>query len=188
VTALFGIAMVIIGSTVEIDGKGGGADLLVKLAGRLAETLGTTGRWVFLIGAFGAVFSSLLGVWQAVPYLFADTWRLRSAKQDSGAMLDKRPSDSGQSGSIDTKAVPYRAYMYGMAVVPMLGLLVSFQEVQKLYAIVGAAFIPLLGAALLVLNGRRAWVGDLVNRRSTVAVLVATLVFSAWIVWRKLVG
>ena len=41
----------------------------------------------------------------------------------------------------------------------MAGLLVSFREVQKLYAVIGALFIPALALALLVLNSRRAWVG-----------------------------
>jgi hypothetical protein len=36
---------------------------------------------------------------------------------------------------------------------------VSFKEVQKLYAVTGALFVPALAVALLVLNGRRAWVG-----------------------------
>jgi len=38
--------------------------------------VGPAARWAFLVGAWGAVFSSLLGVWQSVPYLFADCWRL----------------------------------------------------------------------------------------------------------------
>ena len=33
------------------------------------------------------------------------------------------------------------------------------REVQKYYAVIGAAFIPLLALVLLVLNGRAAWVG-----------------------------
>ncbi|MEM7231994.1 MAG: Nramp family divalent metal transporter, partial [Planctomycetota bacterium] len=70
-TALFGIAMVIIGNSVELP-EGKGATLIVRLADRLDEPLGTAGKWAFLIGAWGAVFSSLLGVWQAVPYLFGD--------------------------------------------------------------------------------------------------------------------
>jgi Mn2+/Fe2+ NRAMP family transporter len=61
VTALFGIAMVIIGSTIEIEGRGAG--LLVTLSERLVENLGTTGRWIFLVGALGGVYSSLLSVW-----------------------------------------------------------------------------------------------------------------------------
>ncbi len=73
-TILFGVAMVIIGSTIEIEGNG--ASLLITLADSLEKPLGATGRWLFLIGAFCAIFSSLLGVWQAAPYLFADSWRL----------------------------------------------------------------------------------------------------------------
>jgi Mn2+/Fe2+ NRAMP family transporter len=61
-TALFGIAMVIIGTTIEIEGRG--ATLLVSLSDQLVEPLGQAGKWIFLIGAAGAVFSSLLGVWR----------------------------------------------------------------------------------------------------------------------------
>jgi Mn2+/Fe2+ NRAMP family transporter len=173
-TALFGVAMVIIGSTLRIHG--GGAGLLVELADVLYERLGSTGRWVFLIGAFGAVFSSLLGVWQAVPYLFADVWRLfvRSDQSDATVVI--------------TQSMPYRAYLTGIAIVPMLGLLVSFREVQKLYAVIGATFIPLLAVALLIMNGRRAWVGDLVNRRSTIGVLLAALVLFGGMMWLKWSG
>ena len=73
-TAVFGIAMVIVGSHVQIEGAG--ATLLVELAEALEGPIGPVGKWMFLIGAWGTVFSSLLGVWQAVPYLFADCWRL----------------------------------------------------------------------------------------------------------------
>ncbi|HJN18679.1 MAG TPA: Nramp family divalent metal transporter, partial [Armatimonadota bacterium] len=73
-TAIFGLAMVIIGSQIDLpEDKGKGAKLIVILADKLSETrLGSVGKWTFLIGAWGAVFSSLLGVWQAVPYIFAD--------------------------------------------------------------------------------------------------------------------
>ena len=58
-------------------------------ADQLGTRLGSTGRWVFLIGAWTAVVSSLLGVWQAVPYLFADVWRrLRPA---SGTVATATP-------------------------------------------------------------------------------------------------
>ncbi|MFH1726655.1 MAG: Nramp family divalent metal transporter [Elusimicrobiota bacterium] len=177
-TILFGLAMVIIGSTVEVEGRGAG--LLVTLADRLEGPLGPVGRWVFLIGALGAVFSSLLGVWQAVPYLFADVWRLfiRRVKPEGG--------DTDGRGTIDTRSAPYRSYLFAIAFVPMLGLMLSFKEVQKLYAVIGAAFIPLLAVALLILNGKRAWVGDLANRRPTVAALLAALAFFAWVGCRAL--
>jgi hypothetical protein len=176
-TALFGVAMVIIGSTIEIEGRG--ATLLVRLSEQLVEPLGPMGKWMFLVGAAGAVFSSLLGVWQAVPYLFADTWGLL-----------RRGDAAGLSPAvIDTRSLPYRAYLVALAVLPMLGLFWRFQEIQKLYAIIGATFIPFLALALLILNGRADWVGaQFRNRPSTVVILVATLAFFLWIAWRTLAG
>ena len=40
--------------------------------GMVAEVAGPVGGWVFRVGFWGAVFSSMLGVWQGVPYLFCD--------------------------------------------------------------------------------------------------------------------
>ena len=74
VTALFGIAIVIVGSSVRVEGEG--TQLIVNLSDRLGVELGPAGRWLFLLGATGTVSSSMLGVWQSVPYLFADCWRL----------------------------------------------------------------------------------------------------------------
>ncbi len=173
-TILFGLAMVIIGSTIEIEGQGAG--LLITLADTLEKPLGIAGRWLFLIGAFSAMFSSLLGVWQAVPYLFADIWGL----------FVKR-TDRRSSGNI-TESTPYRVYLFAIAFLPMLGLFMSFKEVQKLYAVIGALFMPLLAVALLILNGRRVWVGDFTNRPLTVAVLLATLVFFASMAWMEWAG
>lgn len=175
-TALFGVAMVIIGSTIEVDGRGAG--LLVSLAARLEDTLGPTGRWVFLAGAVGAVFSSLLGVWQAVPYLFADLWQM---------LRPGRPASSQRLAPVDTRSVPYRAYLVAIATVPMAGLFLSFREVQKVYAVAGAWFIPALALALLILNGRTRWVGERFrNRPATALVLVLVLALFSWLAWRSL--
>ena len=178
VTALFGVAMVIIGSTIEIEGRG--ASLLVRLSEQLVGPLGQTGKWLFLVGAAGAVFSSLLGVWQAVPYLFADTLGL----------LRETPDTRGaEPAAVDTRSPAYRGYLVALAIVPMAGLFWRFQEIQKLYAVVGATFIPLLAIALLILNGRADWVGaQYRNRPATVFVLLATLAFFAWIAWRRFGG
>ena len=170
-TVLFGIAMVIIGSTIEVEGKG--ARLLITLAERLEEPLGLTGRWLFLVGAFCAIFSSLLGVWQAVPYLFADIWWLFIKRTRGAAPIDL------------TKTVPYRFYLFAIAFLPMVGLFMSFKEVQKLYAVIGSLFVPMLAAGLLILNGRRAWMKDSANRPLTTAVLAATLGFFGLMAWMK---
>jgi hypothetical protein len=168
---------VIIGSTIEIEG--GGSNLLVALAERLAGPLGAPGKWLFLIGALGAVFSSLLGCWQAVPYLFADVWRLARKR---------RSVDALEAAPVDTRSTPYRAYQLAIATVPMLGLFFSFKEVQKVYAVAGALFIPMLALILLILNGRRAWVGALKNQGLTTVILLITLIFFAWIGYVKISG
>jgi len=179
-TAIFGIAMVIIGASVKIEGRGAG--LLVTLSEHLANHIGPLGKWLFLIGAAGAVFSSLLGVWQAVPYLFADIWGLLT-----------RPSIAQDAApaplEIDERSRPYRTYLFALALLPMLGLFWGFQDVQKVYAIIGATFIPLLAATLLVLNGRSQWVGDrLKNGRLTNLVLLAILAFFIWLAVRTATG
>ena len=176
-TALFGLAMVVIGSTIEVEGRGAG--LVVSLADKLAEQLGSVGRWAFLLGAFGAVFSSLLGVWQAVPYIFADFWRLIGSGHDASA-------DAARSG-VDTRARPYRAYLLAIAFVPMLGLFFGFREIQRIYAVFGALFVPLLAVTLLLLNGRSDWVGHRFrNRPLTTALLTGTVVLFLYFGYRQL--
>jgi Mn2+/Fe2+ NRAMP family transporter len=175
ITILFGVAMVIIGSTIEIEGSGAG--LLIALADSLEKPLGATGSWLFLIGAFCAIFSSLLGVWQAVPYLFADSWRL---------FLRPMHQPLSQAAPTDiTKSTPYRFYLFALAFIPMLGLLIGFKETQKLYAVTGALFVPLLAIALLILNGKREWMGDYTNRAFSIIVLLAALAFFATMAWMK---
>ncbi|MEQ8785327.1 MAG: Nramp family divalent metal transporter [Pirellulaceae bacterium] len=169
-TALFGMAMLVIGSQLPtLEGKG--ATLMVQLADQVELKLGSIGptaRWAFLIGAWGAVFSSLLGVWQSVPYLFADFWNMARWREGE---FDRQ--------QVDTRGLPYRGYLWGIATVPILGLMIGdFQDVQKANAIVGALFIPMLAGVLLILNGRAKWVGERYrNKPATVVVLVAVLLF-----------
>jgi Mn2+/Fe2+ NRAMP family transporter len=162
-TALFGMAMVVIGSRVPVAGSG--ATLIVDLGRELAAALGPGARLLFLVGAWGALFSSLLGVWQAVPYLFADICRVLGWLRATPAELDRSRA--------------YRGYLVAIALVPMLGLLFSFQQMQKLYAMIGAAFIPVLALALLIMNGRRVWVGVQRNGIGAMALLVGALAFFA---------
>ena len=168
-TALFGISMVIIGSAIGPI-SGGGATLIVRLADGIGEQLGRAGtvaRWMFLFGAWGAIFSSLLGVWQSVPYLFADFWQLRSS-QWQGEPLP----------SVRTDSRPYNAYLLALATIPAAGLWMRFEQAQKVYAIFGALFIPMLAMALLILNGRRKFIGETYrNSALTTIFLIATVLF-----------
>jgi Mn2+/Fe2+ NRAMP family transporter len=171
-TALFGLSMVIIGTNITIEG--GGATLLVNLSEQLGNQLGPAGKWLFLIGAFGAVFSSLLGVWQSIPYIFTDTWLMARLPLD-------HTHQRGQSFKIDTTSPLYRRYVAIIAFVPMLGLFTSFQQAQKLYAVTGAFFFPLLALGLLLLNGRAKWIGEQYKYGPLAIIsLVATLLFFLW--------
>jgi Mn2+/Fe2+ NRAMP family transporter len=150
-TALFGMSMLIIGSQLAgVDGKG--TRLLVDLAEGLQLTFGNFGivaKWAFLIGAWGAVFSSLLGVWQSLPYLFTDFCNMTGTA-----------AGSRERARVDTNSRTYRGYLYALATIPAAGLvLISFENAQKTYAIVGALVIPALSAILLYLNNRTSLVG-----------------------------
>jgi Mn2+/Fe2+ NRAMP family transporter len=164
VVALFGIFMVIVGQSVKVEGEG--TTMLIVLSDRLGEELGPIGKWLFLIGTLGTVFSSLLGVWQATPYLFAECWRL-------GVRRDGKP--------VDTSAPTYRWFLLVLAIVPMVGLFASFREVQKLYTFIGAYIFPTLAVVLIVFNSRGAWVGQrFKNHPVTIGILACVLAFFIW--------
>jgi len=142
-TAFFGLAMVVIGSRVIVTGRGEAVALI--LADQLGLALGPLGRWVFLLGFWGAVFTSLLGVWQGVPYIFADFIRLR------------RRSSSGEaetSAADLEKSTEYRVFLLALAVIPLSLLWFKVQQVQLVYGILGALFMPFVALTLLLLNNR----------------------------------
>jgi Mn2+/Fe2+ NRAMP family transporter len=163
-TALFGIAMIVIGSRLSLER---GPTLALEMAEQLGAAVGPVGRWVFLVGFWGAVFSSLLGVWQSVPYLFADFVRL------------SRGQSSPPAGDQDfASTVPYRVYLVAIAVVPLPLLWVSVEKAQLTYAILGSWFMPLLAATLLWMNNRGRWVGQSFrNGWLTNAALAVTVLF-----------
>ena len=176
-TAIFGISVVIIGSKLELSGSG--ATLIVAMADELAVPLGEIGRWIFLIGAVGAVFSSLLGTWQATPYFFCDSWNL----------FRGRGRDADQSGMATTTSPLYRYYLLALAVVPMMGLFVDFRQALKIYAVIGAFFVPMLAILLLVLNSRTKWIGaEHRNRFAATGGLLMAVVFFFWIALAKIFG
>lgn len=164
VTALFGVSMIIIGSRIEIGGRGAGVAL--DIAAQIGRVLGPAASAVFLMGFWGAVFSSILGVWQSAPYLFADFVALRGSK-----------SPEGSAGS----PTLYRWYLIALAVVTPVWLLAPVRTIQLIYATLGAAFLPLLAVTLLILNNRRSLVGHLRNGWIVNALLVATLVMFSYL-------
>jgi Mn2+/Fe2+ NRAMP family transporter len=226
-TALFGMGMVIVGDSLPAM-EGGGARLMVQIAGQLESTFGAGGplaKWAFLVGAWAAVFTSLLGVWQSVPYLFADLLGQMSAGAAAGrgagatagltSASSVEPSSSASRGGqlaatsphddlhddgpqqshdvrtanklavaperVATSRLTNKAYLYSIALVPIIGLVgVNFQSMMKVYAIVGAIFIPMLAAVLLYLNGQARLVGQQhKNSWRTTAVLAGALLLFA---------
>lgn len=177
VTAVFGLAMVVIGSTLPVDGRS--AELIVAIGARLESDVGGTARWCFLVGAWAAVFSSLVGVWQGVPQIFADFWRLARRPDDAAPVARlAAPSDL-------TRTPAYRGYLVALALVPLGGLVLDFGAVQKAYAVVGAGFLPLVAVALLAI-GRRPETGALGTRALGRLALLATLAFFCWTGWRSI--
>ncbi len=137
-TCLFGMAMLLIGSVAVQDGKG--LSLLLSISQYFSHNIHPYMGVCFLVGAWAAIFSSLLGVWQAVPLIFADI--VQSFKLGNVALQDLPNT---------------KAYRYGLCVlafVPMLALVMSFKDIQKLYSLVGAFFMPILALTLLWLNNK----------------------------------
>jgi Mn2+/Fe2+ NRAMP family transporter len=175
-TAFFGAAMIIIGSKVQVGGKG--ATVALVLAEQLAKAFGPFGKGIFLLGFWGAVFTSLLGVWQGVPYMFADFLYLR------------RGRSLGRSMEVDIKRTrEYRAFLAALTIVPLSLLWLKVQQVQLVYAVLGALFMPLLALTLLLLNNRRTLVGP--GFRNSVLVnilLVATLAFFSYLSLKEILN
>jgi Mn2+/Fe2+ NRAMP family transporter len=182
-TAIFGIAMVIVGSTIQIQGQG--TTLLVTLSDQLGDLIGPVGKWLFLLGAWGAVFSSLLGVWQSVPYLFADCWALIRQRTEHSETADA----AIVTRVVDTTAWPYRIYLAALGIIPMIGLFWSFRDVQRLYTVTGAMFFPFLALAILIMNSRARWIGAAFKTRPIgVVTLVAILAFFCWVGFLEAMG
>jgi Mn2+/Fe2+ NRAMP family transporter len=176
-TALFGLSIVIIGSRLDLSGSG--AMLLVQLSDELREPLGLFGKYMFLVGAAGAVFSSLLGVWQATPYIFEDSWS-----------LFRNPPEKGEAprAPATTNSPLYRYYLLALAIVPIVGLFTSFRNVVTIYAVVGAFFVPMLALVLLFLNSGR-WIdARFRNGLATSAALILTVAFFLYVAAQKIIA
>jgi Mn2+/Fe2+ NRAMP family transporter len=135
-TAIFGISMLVIGSKLELNGKGSGVAL--DISRLLSESLSPIVGTVFLVGFWAAVFSSLLGVWQGVPYLFADF--RRTLRGDSSADVDLE------------KTSDYRGYLLFLGLSPLALQWLSLKKIALVYAVLGSLFMPFLAGTLLYMN------------------------------------
>lgn len=158
ITAVFALALLILGAALApiagqgIDGAGG----LVGFSDQLGQTLGEGTRLVFLIGFWATAFTSILGAWSGVSFLFADLVRVSRGRPETSTE-EQRTSPA------------YRAYLAWITFPPMLLLFLDRPVGLVLaYAAVGALFMPFLAATLLWLLHRH-----LPDRRNPVLSTVA---------------
>ncbi|MCF6261932.1 MAG: hypothetical protein L3J98_17560 [Gammaproteobacteria bacterium] len=63
--------------------------------------------------------------------------------------------------------------------------MMDFKQIQQFYGIVGAAFLPLLAVALLIMNSSRACLGQYRNNWPSQILLSTTVVFFLGMAWMK---
>ena len=171
-TAIFGMSVMVIANQafymagVTITD----AQAVPKMAEMLGTLLGTFGVYAFSLGFWAAVFASLLGVWQSVPYLYADFY----------GVVIQLPPDARQEVTKVT-STPYRL---ALAFVTLIPLPFAFTGrplvIIVIYTIVGSLFVPFLAATLLYLNNRVRWTAQVPhNHWTTNVVLVAVLALFA---------
>ena len=135
---LFSLAMIFLSTQIEWAGEilDEGPRLCLLLADRIAAETGPIGRAIFLIGFWGAAFSSVLGVWHGVPFLFDDWFHL----------WQRRPPTGQQGGA-------YRSWAAYLTLAAVSALLIQRPLwLVFAYTVVGSLFFPFVIATLLWLN------------------------------------
>lgn len=177
-TALFGSAILILSASVDPEVMSGN-QIVIGLANKLGETSGIIGRWIFLIGFWGAVFSSLLGVWDGVPYLFHDYVITKRSKNKS--VLPYTDDIEVKKSNI------YILYLVYMSTVPLVLLFLAKPVwIIILYSISGAFFMPFLAVMLLAMNTKLKWVHKNKNSVLTNSILVIILLLFVYLLFIKI--
>ncbi len=171
---LFGVAVVLLSAGVPahaLDAPQSTA-AAVRIADVIGGVLGPAGAWAFRIGFWAAVATSILGVWQGVPYIFCDF-----------VGLMKRLAPEAQRAFVSRRSPWYRAYLLYLCLPPM-ALLYMERPVAVIvaYAVAGSLFMPFLAGTLLYMNSRTDWVGrDLRNGWATTVLLTLCLVLFGYL-------
>ncbi len=169
-TALFGISIMLIANTAFfVPGVAlKDAEAVPRMAAFLGTILGPFGIWAYGLGFWAAVFASLLGVWQSVPYLYADIYGVMK-----GLSVAARE---------DITKVTSRPYQLGLIFISLVPLPLAFTGAPLLvivtYTVIGSLFVPFLAGTLLYLNNKVDWADRDVpkNALMTNVLLVAILV------------
>lgn len=165
-TILFGIAIIILSAELKPELVQGNK-MVLALADKIGETTGASGRWIFMLGFWGAVFSSMLGVWQGVPYLFSDFVKSATNDKKRKGLFYKISQNKKQS---------YRVFLLYLALFPLI-LLFTHKPVWIIvtYAVIGSLFMPFLAITLLFLNNQRRILVKLYNNWLVNGLLIIAL-------------
>jgi Mn2+/Fe2+ NRAMP family transporter len=138
---IFCFSMIFLATQIDWTGQilDEGPRLCLLLADRIGREIGPVGRGVFLLGFWGAAFSSVLGVFHGVPFLFDDMIHLW-----------RRQKPTGQQGSA------YRLWAAYLTVASISSLVIQRPVwLVFAYTVVGALFFPWAIFTLLWLNNSR---------------------------------
>jgi len=170
---IFCFAMIFLATQIDWTGQilDEGPRLCLLLADRIGQEIGPLGRAVFLIGFWGAAFSSVLGVWHGVPFLF-DDW----------LGLWRRRARAGQRGT------PYRSWAVYLTIASISALVIQRPVwLVFAYTVVGSLFFPFVVSTLLWLNNSTRVVRAARNGLAINAVLSAALLLYLYLAvtaWR----
>ncbi|MFD2630073.1 Nramp family divalent metal transporter [Oceanobacillus kapialis] len=140
ITSIFALGIMVLGTAI-IFGTGdiiSGEEALVVFSSRLGEALSPTAQYFFLIGFWAASFTSILGVWNGVSYLFADF--IRTIRHTGVRQEDI------------SKTKSYKFYLFWLTFPPIvLHLFGKPVALIILYGFLGALFMPFLAITLIYL-------------------------------------
>jgi Mn2+/Fe2+ NRAMP family transporter len=166
-TAIFGMSVMLIANQAFfVPGiRITNAQAVSKMAEMLGQMLGRAGVLTYEIGFWAAVFASLLGVWQSVPYIYADFY----------GVLKKLPPD-GREAVTKITSTPYRLALLFITLVP-LPFAFTGQPIFVIvvYTIVGSLFVPFLAATLLYLNNRVKWSANVPHNNLATNILLMVI-------------
>ena len=166
-TAIFGICIMLIANQAfHVAGVGiTDAQAVSKMADMLGQILGPFGEYAYSIGFYAAVFASLLGVWQSVPYLYADFYGVQ-----------KQLSPDARQAVVRVTSTPYRVALLFITLAPLpFAFMRSPLVIIITYTIVGSMFVPFLAATLLYLNNRVRWRAPIPHNHWTTNVLLVVI-------------
>jgi Mn2+/Fe2+ NRAMP family transporter len=171
---IFCLSMIFLSTQIDWSGEilDEGPRLCLKLADRIGREVGPIGRAVFLLGFWGAAFSSVLGVYHGVPFLFDDmlhVWR--------------RQTPQGQQGTA------YRSWAIYLALAAMSSLIAQRPVwLVFAYTVVGSLFFPFVISTLLWLNNSSRIVREARNGVLVNTVLGAALLLYVYLATRAIQG